>query len=138
MASSTTASGTTLLPKPTPSPVDVPQRQGRGLFWFAVALVVAFTAALATWAITQSNNDSVVDTSTSAVTGQLSPNAADYRDAQILWQQAETSTGGTSPNAADYRDRQLQQQSSPTTSGPISPNAADYRDAHIGGGVREP
>ncbi len=129
MASNTTATGTPLFPSPTPVPVS--PRHGMRLFWQAIVLVVALTAALGTWVITQSDNDTIVDSSTSTVTGPLSPNAADYRDAQTLQQQSGISSQPLSPRAADHRDAQLLRQLSGVSTQGMSPGAADYRDAQI-------
>ena len=123
MASSTTA-GPTLLPSPRSTKTE--QSHGFHYGWLLVAIVLGATAVFATWVITQPDTDTISSSSTT-VTGGLSPRAADHMDAQIL-QRSGTNSAPLSPNAADYRDARSNVQGA-NSSSPVSPNAVDRLDA---------
>ncbi len=150
MTSSTSTTGRPLLPAPAGTTSDrFPVIHGKG-FWAAVAGILIAMALLATWAVTQSTIDGDGGTTT-AVSGRISPNAADYSDAQRVnallnqrvspnaadyrdAQRVESVAPPVSPNAADYRDARGM---TSTTSGPISPNAVDYRESQKSTGLEE-
>lgn len=120
MTSSTSTTGGTALRPPTTDRFHV--KHGKGLFWSLIAAVIVAMALLATWTITRS--DDTPAAVTSSVSDRISPNAADYREAQ-----QRLAPGPVSPNAVDHREMQ----SRGSTSGSVrelSPSAADYREAH--------